>query len=89
MLACKQGVYPPRIVLEIDGKQATRNAVIEVNLKGANEDVKTLIHLQCPLNGILQNIHMFMTFLVALIKYCPFYSKQCNTHRTAHGWHGE
>ena len=67
MLACKQEVYPPRIVLEIDGKQATRNAVIEVNLKGANEDVKTLIHMQCPLiNGILQIYNMFMMYLVSL-----------------------
>ena len=57
-LACEQGAYPPRIVLEVDGRDATRNAVAELNFKGANEDLKTQIYLQSPPSG--NGNHTFM-----------------------------
>lgn len=61
---------------------------MDLSLKGADEEVKTHIHLQCPLNGTATHF-MFTVYLVALIfiiiKFYPTADSETQTEQLITG----
>ena len=46
--ACRNKLYPPRFNIEVSGKEAIKSTHFKVTFKGAVDELKTEILLECP-----------------------------------------
>ena len=67
VLACHEKLYPPRFILEVSGRNATKDDIFEVEFEGATEELSQEIHLTLPIQGIAIGHQMVTSYVLNLI----------------------